>query len=322
MPASAASLARELAAALAPFGVAAGRLRRPPAGLGRATFLVGPVVIKLAPPEARGELDERLRVLRALRPEAVAVPRPLADEPFELSVGLGWAYRALPGRTARACALDGSREAFGALAGRLDAALERVASPAASAAPEPVPSADLATLARLPDRLRDHDSCGCVDAVARGADAAVARLERIDLGALRRQWLHRDLNDGNVLFDAATGRAGAIDFDGLAVDLLPREVAVPFGIEATRRDGGVDLRRARALLAGYLSAMPLRDEERRAIPGLSLAHWVEGVVYVCSRPWSTVPADRLARYRRKALQRLGAVHAALPALEEACLRAG
>jgi hypothetical protein len=142
MPRSVApSLARELRAALAPFGVEVGRLRRPPAGLGRATFLAGPVVVKLAPREAGDELVQRLRVLRALRPRAVAVPRPLADEPFVLSVGLGWAYRALPGRTARACALDGSREAFGVLAGRLDAALARTPARAPVAAP------DLAALA-------------------------------------------------------------------------------------------------------------------------------------------------------------------------------
>ena len=142
MPRSVApSLARELRAALAPFGVEVGRLRRPPAGLGRATFLAGPVVVKLAPREARDELVQRLRMLRALRPRAVAVPRPLADEPFVLSVGLGWAYRALPGRTARACALDGSREAFGVLAGRLDAALARTPARAPVAAP------DLAALA-------------------------------------------------------------------------------------------------------------------------------------------------------------------------------
>jgi len=142
MPRSVApSLARELRAALTPFGVEVGRLRRPPAGLGRATFLAGPVVVKLAPREARDELVQRLRMLRALRPRAVAVPRPLADEPFVLSVGLGWAYRALPGRTARACALDGSREAFGVLAGRLDAALARTPARAPVAAP------DLAALA-------------------------------------------------------------------------------------------------------------------------------------------------------------------------------
>ena len=142
MPRSVApSLARELRAALTPFGVEVGRLRRPPAGLGRATFLAGPVVVKLAPREAGDELVQRLRVLRALRPRAVAVPRPLADEPFVLSVGLGWAYRALPGRTARACALGGSREAFGVLAGRLDAALARTPARAPVAAP------DLAALA-------------------------------------------------------------------------------------------------------------------------------------------------------------------------------
>jgi hypothetical protein len=142
MPRSVApSLARELRAALTPFGVEVGRLRRPPAGLGRATFLAGPVVVKLAPREAGDELVQRLRVLRALRPRAVAVPRPLADEPFVLSVGLGWAYRALPGRTARACALDGSREAFGVLAGRLDAALARTPARA------PVAATDLVALA-------------------------------------------------------------------------------------------------------------------------------------------------------------------------------
>jgi len=171
MPRSVApSLARELRAALAPFGVEVGRLRRPPAGLGRATFLAGPVVVKLAPREAGDELVQRLRVLRALRPRAVAVPRPLADEPFVLSVGLGWAYRALPGRTARACALDGSREAFGVLAGRLDAALARTPARA------PVAATDLAALAA---RLRDHDACGCADAVARAADAAAERLQQL-----------------------------------------------------------------------------------------------------------------------------------------------
>jgi hypothetical protein len=53
-------LARELAAALAPFGVEVDRLARPAAGLARATFLVGPadarVVAKLAPREAGAEM--------------------------------------------------------------------------------------------------------------------------------------------------------------------------------------------------------------------------------------------------------------------------
>jgi hypothetical protein len=86
-------LARELAAALAPFGVEVDRLARPPAGLARATILVGPadarVVAKLAPREAGAEMAERLRVLRAVEPPDLLVPRSLTDEPFALSVGLG-----------------------------------------------------------------------------------------------------------------------------------------------------------------------------------------------------------------------------------------
>jgi Ser/Thr protein kinase RdoA (MazF antagonist) len=317
------SLARELGAALAPFGVEVDELRRPPAGLGRHTFMAGSgdarVVVKLAPHEARAELVERLRVLRAVRPRGVDVPRPLSDEPLELSVALAWAYRALPGRTARTCVIGGRREGFGALAGRLDAALARVDPRPGRRAP--VPSADLNAIADLPDRLLGVDACGCADAAARAADAAVERLARADLTACRRQYLHRDLNDGNVLADPDSGRAAAIDFDTLAVDLIPREVAVPIGIELARRDGGADLRRASAVLSGYLAVMPLREEERRAIPALSLVHWLEGVVFLCSRPWPNVPGDRLARYRHKALLRLAVVRAALPALEDACVRA-
>jgi Ser/Thr protein kinase RdoA (MazF antagonist) len=317
------SLARELAAALAPVGVNVDRLRRPPAGLGRHTFLAGSgrarIVVKLAPRDARAELVERLRVLGAVRPRALDVPRPLSGKPFELSVGLGWAYRALPGRTARACVVDGRRESFGALAGRLDAALARIDPGPGRRVP--VPSTDPEAIAALPDRLHRVDACGCADAAARAADTAAERLARADLDACRRQYLHRDLNDGNVLVDPRTGRAAAIDFDTLAVDLLPREVAVPVGVELARRDGSADLRRASAVLSGYLAEMPLREEERRAIPALSLVHWLEGVVFLCSRPWPNVPARRLARYRRKALLRLAVVHASLAALEEACVRA-
>ena len=65
---------------------------RPPGSPG-ATFLVGPadarVVAKLAPREAGAEMAERLRVLRAVEPPDPLVPRPLTDEPFALSVGLG-----------------------------------------------------------------------------------------------------------------------------------------------------------------------------------------------------------------------------------------
>ena len=85
-------LARELGAALAPHGVQVDRLRRPPAGFARHTFLVGPaeapVVVKLAPREHRSELVERLRVLSTVRPRDLAVPRPLRMDPFELSSGM------------------------------------------------------------------------------------------------------------------------------------------------------------------------------------------------------------------------------------------
>jgi len=68
------------------------RLRRPPAGFARHTFLVGPaeapVVVKLAPREHRSELVERLRVLSTVRPRDLAVPRPLRMDPFELSSGM------------------------------------------------------------------------------------------------------------------------------------------------------------------------------------------------------------------------------------------
>jgi len=47
------------------------------------------VVAKLAPREAGAEMAERLRVLRAVEPPDPLVPRPLTDEPFALSVGLG-----------------------------------------------------------------------------------------------------------------------------------------------------------------------------------------------------------------------------------------
>jgi Ser/Thr protein kinase RdoA (MazF antagonist) len=316
------ALARELGVALAPYGVQVDRLRRPPAGLARHTFLVGhadaTVVVKLAPREHRTELVKRLRVLRAVRPRELEVPRPLTAEPLELAGGLAWAYRSLPGRNPRACALGGRREAFGALAGRLDAALAAIEP---GAGHRVVPSADLEAIAAFPDGLRGVDACGCTEVVAGAADAAVQRLARMDLHACRRQYVHRDLNDGNVLADPISGRCAAIDFDTLAVDLLPREVAVPVGVEVTRRDGGADLRRAGAVLSGYLAELPLREEERRAVAALSLVQWVEGVVFLCSRAWPSAPVERLARYRRKALLRLAAVQAALPALEEACLRA-
>jgi len=82
-------LARELAAALAPFGVEVDRLARPPAGLARATFLVGPGGGQARPARGGRRDAERLRVLRAVEPPDPLVPRPLTDEPFALSVGLG-----------------------------------------------------------------------------------------------------------------------------------------------------------------------------------------------------------------------------------------
>ena len=86
-------LARELAAALAPFGVEVDRLARPPAGLARG-HLPGRSRRRAGGGQARpargGRRDaERLRVLRAVEPPDPLVPRPLTDEPFALSVGLG-----------------------------------------------------------------------------------------------------------------------------------------------------------------------------------------------------------------------------------------
>jgi len=102
----------------------------------------------------------------------------------------------LPAR-AHCAGVHGRRPAGGVRGARRSPGRGACPGRAGAALSTPVPSGDLDAIAALPDRLRETDACGCTDAVAWAADAAAQRLARADLDACRRQYLHRDPNDGN-----------------------------------------------------------------------------------------------------------------------------
>lgn len=80
---------------------------------------------------------------------------------------------------------------------------------------------------------------------------------------LRRQVIHTDCNEQNVLVDPADGSiAGLIDWGDCCYDALATEVAVAMAYAALLQEDDDPFAAAGPLLRGYESALPLREEER------------------------------------------------------------
>ena len=135
---------------------------------------------------------------------------------------------------------------------------------AGAALSTPVPSGDLDAIAALPDRLRETDARGCTDAVAWAADAAAQRLARADLDACRRQYLHRDPNDGN---DAP------IDPNGQAFPVI---VFSHGSTNRLRPHAGADRR------AGFVVAAPYHVNNAQDDARIDFINQQAGTQFACS----------------------------------------
>ncbi len=214
------------------------------------------------------------------------VPRPLADlEGRELSsTGLAdgstrfvrlLAY--LPGRLMGEMRPYSLRllRSLGAYLGRLDRALATFAHPAM----------DRDFLWPLTNAPRH---CELLVHIADSEQRALATsaLDRFDadvaprLATLRRQVVHHDANEWNVLVDPQGDCAGVFDFGDMAAQPLVAEVAVAcaYGMMAQADP----LRAMRALVAGYHQVNPLSDDEIALIPTLARTRLAQSL---CMAAW-------------------------------------
>jgi Ser/Thr protein kinase RdoA (MazF antagonist) len=169
------------------------------------------------------------------------------------------------------------REAFGAMSARLQYALEGFAHPgSAHEVPWDLQWAPLlrGIVHAIPDAAAQRVVHGVIDAF----EATVVPL----MPRLRRQVVHNDLNQFNMLVDAADPlrMAGVIDFGDLAETACIFDVAI-----AGVTQPGEDLGREEAVgafLRGFHAAKPLAAQEIALVPlllairvctGLSLSCW-------------------------------------------------
>jgi homoserine kinase type II len=122
-----------------------------------------------------------------------------------------------------------------------------------------------------------------------------------DLGALDRAWpkdlpggaVHTDFFPDNVFFRGGTF-AAAIDFYFACDDLYAYDLAVCLNAWCFELDGGFNVTRAQALIAGYEARRPLSPAERAALPTLA---WGAAMRFFLTRlrDWQDTTASALVR---------------------------
>jgi homoserine kinase type II len=115
-------------------------------------------------------------------------------------------------------------------------------------------------------------------------------------GTLPVGHIHADLFPDNVFFLEDSNRrpriSGLIDFYFACTDLLAYDLAVCLNAWCFEADGGFNVTRARALVAGYATLRPLRAAERAALPVLCRG---AALRFLLTRlhDWTATPAGAL-----------------------------
>jgi Ser/Thr protein kinase RdoA (MazF antagonist) len=100
---------------------------------------------------------------------------------------------------------------------------------------------------------------------------------------LRRQYIHNDGNDHNVLLNDEGRISGIIDFGDMAHTFLSSELAVAIAYLILEEENPQE--KIKAVVGGYQTVLPLRDEE------------IESLIYlICIRACITVVT---ANFRKK-----------------------
>jgi homoserine kinase type II len=123
---------------------------------------------------------------------------------------------------------------------------------------------------------------GIEDAIGEEAAAitrAVAREAAPLLAGLPRQLIHHDFALGNLLLDGTTV-VGILDFEFCGVDVRAMELAGALGLVVTKTTAD---QLWRPVLTDYLRALPLDDDERRALPTLTRLSRAAGLVWWVGR---------------------------------------
>ena len=256
-------------------------------GWNNDTFTVtspaGRHILRISSTADRAEVEFEHAVLSRLAAVAslpFATPVPLRSnsgatvELFEtdLSERPATLFTVIPGRHPDDDQIDAVTAGAAAFA-ELDRVLATIDAPRP---PRPM-SSDLATISRAVPTLAGieeaigEESAAVIHAVARDAADLVP--------SLPRQLIHGDFAMGNLLLDGTTV-IGILDFEFCGDDVRAIELAGALGLVLTKTTAE---RLWRPVLAGYLGALPLSDDERRALPTLTRLSRAAGLVWWVGR---------------------------------------
>ncbi|RVD37473.1 serine kinase [Mesorhizobium sp. M4A.F.Ca.ET.020.02.1.1] len=158
-------------------------------------------------------------------------------------------------------ATPAQRTKLGELSARLDVALADYAHPAA----ERSLIWDLVHFSALSGKLGFVEN-GSQRALAERVFERFSRVVAPRMPALRRQVIHNDLNQNNILIDRDGDVSGLIDFGDMVRTILVAEVAIAAAHQLYREEDVLSV--MREIVAGYAKTLPLRDEEIAVLPVL------------------------------------------------------
>lgn len=216
----------------------------------------GMLVVKIFDPSCYDSLQEEISLLKKIAINYKHVILPMHDSPIMVGKGLAYAYKFFDGRQFSDVKIKNKYFVFGRIVAGLDNILQKL--------PTDFRHISINNLFSLPRRTYTNTN---LNKLSTDAEALFnKKILAIDHAKINKQYIHKDLHFYNVIYNEKKHDYLIIDTNGISIQCIPREIAVPIGNILIDERGHFSNKNIKKILKGYHSLIKFNMTEKKTIP--------------------------------------------------------